>query len=63
MATLKKENSQLADRSQKPLIGQRQSAITAPSLTTPSANETALLNAVNSLITALEAHGLVESND
>lgn len=61
MATLKKEDSQLADSSDKPMIGARQSAITAPSggATTDAEARTA----INSIITALEAHGLVESND
>jgi len=61
MATLKKEDSQLADANDKPLIGPRQSAITAPTggMTTDAEARTA----INAIITALEAHGLVESND
>lgn len=70
MATLKDTDSQLADASQKGLIGPRQAAITAVSGTadgTYGTAEAAIINgnvtAINAIITALEAHGLIESND
>lgn len=79
MATLKKHASQMADADGSPLIGQRQAAITAAvvahSITDTAAdlsaaNElelegfyNALGVAINSIITVLEAHGLVETND
>lgn len=57
MATLRKEASQLADANQKPLIGARQAALTAPT------DLATALTAIIAIQTALEAHGLVESND
>lgn len=73
MATLKKEESKLADNANKPLIGQRQAALTALAATavtqtTPygfatQAQGDALTTRVNEIITVLEAHGLIESND
>jgi hypothetical protein len=73
MATLRKEDSQLADGDDKPLIGPRQAALTAAS-TAHTLNSTfsdtevetalnTLGTRINEIITALEAHGLVESND
>lgn len=72
MATLDKHVSRLADESDKPLIGSRQAAITAPSPGGTGATAGAFASAVirdehttaiNAIITALEAHGLIESND
>lgn len=70
MATLNKQESKLADNADKPLIGNRQAAITAVSGTadgTYGTAEAAIINgnvtAINAIITALEAHGLIESND
>ena len=64
MATLKKENSQLADSSDKPMIGARQAAITNVTVTgTYATDDTPIETAINAIITALEAHGLIESND
>lgn len=68
MATLNAENAQLADASDKPLIGARQSAITAVAAITggespTEAEHNLAVAAINSIITALEAHGLIESND
>lgn len=68
MATLNKHNSQLADASQNPLIGARQAAITAVAAITggespTEAEHNLVVTAVNAIITALEAHGLVASND
>ena len=68
MATLLAGNSQLADRSNKPLIGPRQAAITAAVAISGTEDPTEaeynlLVVAINAIITALEAHGLVESND
>lgn len=61
MATLSKENSKLCDNADNPMIGEQQAAITAPTggVTTDAEARTA----INSIITALEAHGLVASND
>lgn len=70
MASLNAKDSQLADANDKPLIGNRQAAITAASGTadgTYGTAEAAIINgnvtAINAIITALEAHGLIESND
>ena len=64
MATLKKENSQMSDSDDKPMIGARQAAITAVSVTgTYATDDTPIETAINAIITALEAHGLIESND
>ena len=64
MATLKKENSQAADSSGKPLLGPRQAAITNVTVTgTYATDDTPIETAINAIITALEAHGLIESND
>lgn len=73
MATLNKHESQLADGTNNPLIGARQAAITAASEahalsatfadTEVEAALDALGVAINAVITALEAHGLVTSND
>jgi selenophosphate synthetase-related protein len=68
MATLRATDSQLADRSNKALIGARQSAITAAVAITggeapTEAEYNLLVTAINAIITALEAHGLVETND
>jgi hypothetical protein len=64
MATLKPELSQLADVDQKAMIGSRQAAITAVSVTgTYATDDTPIETAINAIITALEAHGLIESND
>lgn len=83
MASLKKENSQLADSSDKAMIGSQQSSIadvvdaldgatltgdTVTTSATPTVTELeacvgVLGGKVNALITALEAHGLIASND
>jgi hypothetical protein len=64
MATLDQRKSQLADEADKPMIGNRQAAITNVTVTgTYATDDSALETAINSLITALEAHGLIESND
>jgi hypothetical protein len=72
MATLIKQISKLADSSHKPMIGERQAAITAPTAGGTGATAGAFASAVirdthttaiNDIITALEAHGLIESND
>lgn len=72
MATLDKQNSQFADSADKPMIGSRQAAITAPSPggvgATAGAFASAAIrdehtDAINAIITALEAHGLIETND
>ena len=67
MATLKKEDSQLADKHDKPLIGARQALITAVANAAgqaPTDDEfNAAVAAINAIITVLEAHGLIESND
>lgn len=64
MATLKKEVSQLADSSDKPMIGARQAAITNVTVTgTYATDDTPIETAINAIITTLEAHGLIESND
>ena len=64
MATLDQRNSQLADSTDKPLIGERQAAITNVTVTgTYSTDDTPIETAINSIISALEAHGLIESND
>jgi hypothetical protein len=57
MATLAKENSQLADRNNNPLIGTRQASLTAP------VDLATALTAIIAIQTVLEAHGLVASND
>lgn len=57
MATLRATDSQLADRSNKPLIGARQAALTAP------VDLATALTAIIAIQTVLEAHGLVETND
>lgn len=61
MATLNKHASQLADANQNPLIGPRQAALTAPAggATIDAEARTAIV----AIQTALEAHGLVASND
>ena len=61
MATLNEHDSLLADGNDKPLVGARQAAITAP--TGGATTDAEARTAINSIITALEAHGLVESND
>ena len=61
MASLDKKNSQLADSANKPLIGEQQDAITAPS--GGATVDAEARTAINAVITALEAHGLVASND
>lgn len=72
MATLKPYISKLADVNDKPMIGERQAAITAPTAGGTGATAGAFASAVirdthttaiNAIITALEAHGLIESND
>ena len=83
MASLKKENSQMADASDNPMIGARQAAIvdvvdaldgatltgdTVTTSATPTVTELeacvgVLGGKVNAIITALEAHGLITSND
>lgn len=64
MATLEKYDSQLADESDNPMIGARQASIANISVTgTYATDDTPIETAVNAIITALEAHGLIESND
>jgi hypothetical protein len=72
MATLKPYISKLADANDKPMIGDRQAAITAPTAGGTGATAGAFASAairdthttaINAIITALEAHGLIESND
>ena len=64
MATLDKHVSQLADESDKPMIGARQAAITNVTVTgTYATDDTPIETAINAIITTLEAHGLIESND
>jgi hypothetical protein len=64
MATLDKKESQLADNANKPMIGARQASIANISVTgTYATDDTPIETAINSIITALEAHGLIESND
>ena len=64
MATLSKSKSQLADSADKPMIGERQAAITAAATSGVYADDDDdLVAAINAIITALEAHGLIESND
>jgi hypothetical protein len=64
MATLKPELSQAADVNNKPMLGSRQAAITAVAVTgTYATDDTPIETAINAIITALEAHGLIESND
>ena len=64
MATLSKENSQLADSSDNPMIGAQQSSIANVTVTgTYATDDTPIETAINAIITALEAHGLIASND
>jgi hypothetical protein len=66
MASLNKQDSQLADANDKPMIGAQQAAITAAvavGSTFDDAEVNLIVDAVNALISALEAHGLVASND
>lgn len=60
MAQPNKQDAQLADANDNPMIANQQSAITAPSggATTDAEARTA----INSIISALEAHGLVADN-
>jgi len=60
MAQPAKETSKLADKSGNPQIADRQSAITAPS--GGATVDAEARTAINSIITALEAHGLVADN-
>jgi hypothetical protein len=58
---LNKHESQLADASDKPLIGARQAAIADVSVTgTYATDDTPIETAINSIIAALVAHGLIE---
>lgn len=69
---LEKSQSQLSDATGNPLLGARQTAITAASTShalnatfSDTEAETALNNlgtAINSIISVLEAHGLVTEN-
>lgn len=64
MATLSKENSQMADSSDNPMIGAQQSSIANVTVTgTYATDDTPIETAINAIITALEAHGLIASND
>ena len=64
MATLSKEKSQLADADGNPLIGPRQASIANVTVTgTYATDDSNLETAINAIITALEAHGLIASND
>lgn len=59
MATLRKEDSQLADANDKPLIGPRQAAIPDPGAASGDEDAEAR-TAIAAIIDVLEAHGLVE---
>lgn len=72
MATIKKQDSQLADKDQNPLIGAAQAHI-ADAVTAHDLNSTfsdteaeaaldALGTKINSVLRALEAHGLVKAS-
>lgn len=64
MATLSKENSQMADSSDNPMIGAQQASIANVTVTgTYATDDTPIETAINAIITALEAHGLIASND
>jgi len=58
-----KAKSKLADSTSKPQIGDRGSAITAVSVTgTYATDDTPIETAINAIISALEAHGLIADN-
>lgn len=64
MATLSKRNSQMADSSDNPMIGAQQDSIANVTVTgTYATDDTPIETAINAIITALEAHGLIASND
>lgn len=60
MAQPNKQDSQLADRNHKPMIAEQQTAITAP--TGGATVDAESRTAINAIISALEAHGLVADN-
>ena len=60
MAQPKKTECQLADANDKPMIGNQGSAITAP--TGGATTDAEARTAINAIISALEAHGLVADN-
>lgn len=60
MTQPKKEDSQLADKNDKPMISTQGSAITAP--TGGATTDAEARTAINSIISALEAHGLIADN-
>ena len=64
MASLSKEKSQLADADGKAMIGPQQASIADVTVTgTYATDDSNLETAINAIITALEAHGLIASND
>jgi hypothetical protein len=60
MAALKKENSQMADGDGNPLIGVAQDAIA--DVVAAGVDSANLIAAVNAIIAALEAHGLIKDS-
>lgn len=58
MAALTKENSQMSDGDGNPLIGVAQDAI--DDVSEAGADSANLIAAVNDIIAALEAHGLIK---
>lgn len=64
MATLNKQDSQMCDNADNPMIGAQQASIADVSVTgNYAADDTPIETAINAIITALEAHGLIASND
>ena len=64
MATLNKQDSQMSDASGNAMVGAQQSSIANVSVTgTYATDDTPIETAINAIITALEAHGLIASND
>jgi len=60
MAQPNAQDSQLADRDNKPMIANQGDAITAP--TGGATTDAEARTAINSIISALEAHGLIADN-
>lgn len=60
MAQPKAQDSQLADRDNNPMVANQGAAITAP--TGGATVDAEARTAINDLISALEAHGLVADN-
>lgn len=64
MASLNKQDSQMADSSGNAMVGAQQSSIANVTVTgTYATDDTPIETAINAIITALEAHGLIASND